>query len=168
MTRQTQNILYHLLPVVFWLLAIGGSISAYFLTSLRTELSPLTYFLPPFLVLVSATIIRHVQKHSDSSEQCFVMALLLGIAAYWLPTVVLLALPAWIYLYYRNVFSFRSLLASLIGFATIAIWIVVLNSVHFISYSVDFSLHLWGWLPTGLVFFAWLGTTIVQQILRVR
>ena len=165
MKRQAQARLYHLLPVAFWLLATGGIVvwAIYHL--------PFTidHYLPALLVLISASIIRRIPKHTDSSETCFVVALFLGVASYWLPSVVLMLLPAWAYLIYRNLFGWRPFLASLIGLATVAIWLAVLTYLLPQTFHLSpFTSHLSTWIPTAAVFLAWLGTTIVRQILRER
>lgn len=53
------------------------------------------------------------------------MTLLLGIASYWLPTLVLLLIPIVLALMYRNTFDGQSLLAILLGLATCVIYIGV-------------------------------------------
>ncbi|MBR2285512.1 MAG: hypothetical protein IJ900_03165, partial [Paludibacteraceae bacterium] len=126
MKRSTQNILYHTLPIVFWLLA--GLVCAlpwfFQLSTLHSQLSTFIY-LPALLALVSVMIVRHIPRHGDAIEPCFRIALLLGIAAYWLPSVVFLVLPIWVYLIYRNLFNLRAFTATLIGLATVAIWMMV-------------------------------------------
>ena len=165
MKRQTQTLLYHLLPVAFWLLAIGGIViwEIYHL--------PFTiyHFIPALAALLSVAIIRRIPRHTDSVQQCFQVAVLLGVASYWLPSVVLLVIPIWIYLIWQNLFNLRSFLATLIGLGLVAVWMVVLiillpETFHF----SPFTSHLSNWFPTGAVLLAWLGTTIVRQTLRVR
>lgn len=113
-------------------------------------------------------MIRRIPRHTESVEQCFVAALLLGIAAYWLPTVVFLLLPIWGYLIYQNIFSFRSFLASLLGLAVVAIWAAVLNQWGILSFTFNLAHNLCVWFPTAAVLLAWLFTVIARQILRVR
>jgi len=120
------------------------------------------------LALIGAWLIRRIKRHASSEEECFLVALLLGIGAYWLPSVVFLILPAWAYLFYKNIFSLRSFLASLIGFATVAIWLAVLSQLSIINYQLSIAHNVRAWIPTGAVLLAWLGTTIVRQTLRVR
>ena len=157
--------LYHLLPVVFWLLAIGGIV-------LWAFLSPQTFhwtsLLPALLAWLAVLIISRIKRHSNSVEECFQVALLLGIAAYWLPSVLSLLIAVWIYLIYQNLFSFRSFLASLIGLAVVAIWIIVLTQLSIINYPLSISYNLWAWIPTGATLLAWLASTIARQNLRVR
>ena len=132
---------------------------------------PLTTFIPALLVFPCALIICHLPRHADSREACFVCGLLLGIASYWLPTVLFLILPIWGYLYYRNLFSSRSLMATLIGLTTVAIWTSIFVYMGWIANPwADFfaSKNAWGWIPTGAVLLAYLSSTIVRQILRVR
>ena len=169
MKRQTQVILYHLLPVVFWLLAIGGTLAPYLFTPL-----PENYwwgYLVTAIVLIVIVIIGRIQRHTTSVEECFQMALLLGVASYWLPTVLFLTPVFWIYLYVQNIFSFRSFMATLIGFSVVAIWATAFIYLEWIanSWSSFFAIeNAWGWIPTGAILLAWLGSTIVRQTLRVR
>ena len=170
MKRSTQNILYHTLPIVFWLLA--GVVCA--LPWLLNHLSIINFqfstfnYLPAFMAWIGVMIVHHIPRHGNAVEPCFRMALLLGIAAYWLPSVLFLILPIWGYLFYRNLFNLRVLCATLIGIATIAIWVVVLYQLSIVNYQFSILSNLSAWLPTGAVLVAWLGSTIVRQTLRVR
>ena len=159
MKRQTQEILYHLLPIVFWLLATGGSVLFY---------REWQGYVVALLALISAWLIRRIKRHASSEEECFVVGILLGIAAYWLPSVIFLILPVWAYLIYQNLFSLRSFLASLIGFAVVAIWMAVLNFFQLSTFNFQLAHNVRAWIPTGAVLLAWLGYTIVRQTLRVR
>ena len=162
--------LYHLLPVVFWLLAIGGSCVP-LLPIFNFQFSITNYlygYLVAVLTLACIGIIGRIKRHTSSVEECFLVALLLGIAAYWLPTVLFLILPIWGYLIYQNLFSFRSFLASLIGLAVVAIWVLVLNYLSLFTFHFSLSHNLWAWIPTGSALIAWLASTIARQILRVR
>ena len=166
MKRRTQTILYHLLPPVFWLLAIGGTLLPVVWVTL-----PEGYwwgYLSAALTLICFFIISRIERHTRSVEQCFQVAVLLGIAAYWLPSIVFLIIPIWGYLYYMNIFEFRSILASLIGFACVAIWAVVGNYFSLFTFHFSLSYNLFAWIPTGAILLAWLGATIARQILRVR
>ena len=165
--------LYHLLPAVFWLLAIGGS--------LVPALLPFTFHLSPFnyysgywvaaIMLIIIVFIGNIKRHASSVEECFVMALLLGIASYWIPTVVFLTVPVWAYLIYRNLFSGRSLLATLLGYTLVAIWASIFVLFGWIANPWEhfFALeNALGWIPLGAILLAWLASTIVRQTLRVR
>ena len=120
------------------------------------------------LALISMYLITHIKRHASSVEECFEVGVLLSIAAYWLPSVLFLILPVWVYLIYKNLFSFRSFLASLIGCALVAIWIVVGNIFSIFNLQFSIANNLFAWLPAGSFLLAWLGTTIVQQTLRER
>jgi len=128
-------------------------------------------YLVAAIVLLVIVLIGHIQRHSSSVEQCFQMALLFGVASYWLPTVVFLTLPVWGYLIYKNLFSWRSILATLIGFSVVAIWatgFVLMGWItnpcaHFFAQE-----NALGWIPLGAILIAWLGSTIARNILRVR
>ena len=167
--------LYHLLPAVFWLLAIGGSLVPVILhiTHYTLHITPNYYYgyLVAAIVLVVILLVGRIKRHASSVEECFLMALLLGVASYWLPTVVFLTVPVWAYLIYRNIFSGRSILATILGYAVVAIWAAVFIAfgwivnpwAHFFA-----SENALGWIPLGAILLAWLASTIARQILRVR
>ena len=178
----TRKWLYHLLPVVFWLLAIGGSVLPLFLSNseavqqqsgLTTEWSVSTSgliagFLVAAIALLCIFIISRIKRHTNSIEECFQVALLLGIAAYWLPSVIFLIIPIWGYLIYQNLFSFRAFMASVIGFATIAIWYAVLYFFTPYTFHLILFYNLYAWIPTGAILFAWLASAIVRDKLQIR
>ena len=165
--------LYYLLPVAFWLLAIGGSLVP-LIPSFNFQLSTFNYYsgyLVAAIVLIIIVFIGKIKRHASSVEECFRMALLLGVASYWIPTVVFLVIPVWGYLIYQNLFSGRSLLATLLGYATVAIWATVFILLGWIAnpWANFFALeNALGWIPLGAILLAWLASTIVRQTLRVR
>lgn len=169
MKRQTQVILYHLLPAIFWLLAVGGAVLPMAFVSL-----PDNYwwgFAVTAIVLTCIVILGRIMRQTSTVEQCFQVAVLLGIASYWLPTVVFLIIPMAGYLYYRHLFDQHSFFAVLIGFGLVAIWAAVFIFFGWITNPwVAFwaTENAWGWIPTGAVLLAWLASTIVRQNLRVR
>ena len=164
MKRHTQIVLYHVLPVAFWLLAIGG-IVIWAMYHLPLAVS---HYIPALLAWISVSIIRHIPRHADSVEPCFQVALLLGIAAYWLPSILFLMIPIWGYLIYQNLFNLRAFSASLIGLALVVVWVILLN--YFSVIPVHFSLanNLSLWIPTGAILIAYLAATTARQTLRVR
>lgn len=129
------------------------------------------FFAPAVLSLLSVLIVSRIHRHASSAEECFLVALLLGIASYWLPTVLFLILPVWAYLIYRNLYSLRSFTATLLGLATVAIWAAVLVVFGAIGNPwADFfaTKNLWAWIPTGAVLIAFIASTIARQTLRER
>ena len=183
MKRHTQEILYHLLPALFWALAIGGSLTTYFiLPSLQGGDGGRLFlfgYLVTALVLFCIVIVGRIRRHTDSVEECFQVAVLLGIASYWLPTVLFLIPVFWGYLIYHNLFSSRSLLSTFLGLAFVAVWTAILyywplvfphSTFHFPLPWAEFFApkNAWGWIPTGAILIAWLASTIVRRILRVR
>ena len=163
--------LYHALPIAFWLLAAAGSALAWFLLPSREGKDAVRYVLPPLVVLVIMFFLSRIERHTSSVEESFGASVLLGVVSYWMPTVVFLLLPMWIYLLYRNVFSFRSLLATLLGSALVSVWAAVLVYMGWIDCPwTDFfaTKNLWAWIPTGSTIIAFLASTIAQRILRVR
>ena len=164
-----------MLPVVFWLLAAGGAlvpgILHFTLSSFPVPSAYYWGFLVATLVMIVILFIGRIQRHTSSVEECLWVGLIIGVASYWLPTVVFLILPIWVYLIYQNLFSFRSFLATLIGLAVVAIYFFVGLRLGWLTYSwtAFFSLDsLWGWIPTGAALIAWLTSTIARQTLRVR
>ena len=159
-----RKLLYHLLPVAFWLLAIGGIV----LGEIYNLQFTIYNYIPALLVLISTLIIRHISPHTDPIVQCFQVSLLLGLASYWLPSVLFLMIPVWVYLVYRRLFSLRAFSASLIGFACLAVWMVVLSFFQLSTFNFQLSTNLFAWIPIGSVLFAYTASTIARQILRVR
>ena len=159
-----RKLLYHLLPVVFWLLAIGGIV----LGEIYNLQFTIYNYIPALLVLISTLIIRHISPHTDPIVQCFQVSLLLGLASYWLPSVLFLMIPVWVYLVYRRLFSLRAFSASLIGFACLAVWMVVLSFFQLSTFNFQLSTNLFAWIPIGSVLFAYIASTIARQVLRVR
>ena len=166
--------LYHLLPVVFWLLAISGSVLPLLLAAPDSPFSSLPYrlgFVVALPALLVIAIMARIQRHSSSVEQCMHMGVLLGIASYAMPTVVFLTLPVWAYLIYRNLFNLRSFIATILGYALIAIWAAVFIALswignpwaHFLA-----SENALGWIPLGAILLAWLASAIARQQLRIR
>ena len=140
----------------------------------NSQLSTFNYysgFIVAALVLLVIVIIGRIERHGSSVEQCFQMALLFGVASYWLPTVVFLTLPVWGYLIFKNLFSWRSFLATLIGYAVVAIWAAGFMLMGWITNPwADFFAqeNALGWIPLGAILIAWLASTITRNILRVR
>jgi hypothetical protein len=106
-------------------------------------------------------IISRIRRRSSSVEQCFWVAILLGVASYWLPSVLFMVLPIWIYLIYKNQFGMQSFVASLLGIAFVAVWMAVLCQFSILK-------GLWAWIPVGAFIIAWFASTIARQNLRVR
>ena len=173
MTRQTQTILYHLLPVAFWLLATGGALLPFFIISSLSEAqqSIISYLLPSLFVLVAVLLLTHIPRHTSAVEPSFQVAVLLGVASYWLPTVALLVLPAWIYLAYRHLMETRVFLASLIGLALVAIWVAVFYYTGILKtppFMEGIGTGLYAWIPVGAFLVAFIASTIARHNLRVR
>lgn len=171
MRRHTQIVLYHLLPAVFWLLAIVGSILPIIL---RTPLSTLNYYygyLVTAIVLTCIVILGRIKRHESSVMPCFKVAILLGIASYWLPTVLFLTIPIWINLAHRRLFDMRAFMATIIGYALVAIWAIVIILIGWIAnpWAHFFAKeNAFGWIPLGAILLAWIMSTIARQNLRVR
>jgi hypothetical protein len=113
-------------------------------------------------------IISRIRRRSSSVEQCFWVAILLGVASYWLPSVLFMVLPIWIYLIYKNQFGMQSFVASLLGIAFVAVWMAVLCHFSILNYQFSILKGLWAWIPVGAFIIAWFASTIARQNLRVR
>ena len=165
MKRHVQNRLFHLLPVVFWLLAIGGSIVPFIL---HFSTDYLYGFLVAGIVLLCTWMLTRIKRHGSSLEECFIVSILLGIASYWLMTVIFLAVLAGLYLHSRNLLEWRGVMAMIVGFALVAIWAAVLDQTNLLPYSLSLTDHIDRWIPTGAVIFAWTAATIARRSLHVR
>ena len=151
---------------MFWLLAIGGSIVP-LLPVFDMPFSAMNYVVA-LIALICVGIIGRIRRHTSSVEECFQVALLLGIASYWLPSIVFLIVPIWGYLIYQNLFSMRSFFATLIGFAVVAIWMAVLAFLQLSTFNFQLSTNLYAWIPTGACLVAWLASTIARRVLQIR
>lgn len=171
MTYQTRTILRRTLPIVFWLLAVGGVIGVPYLIHWQAPANYWWGFAVTAIVLYCLVILSRIDRHVSSAEENFQVAVFLGVASYWLPTVVFMIIPFWIFVIYKNAFSFRAFLATLIGFALVALHAAILVWFGWIAlvwaefFSPD---RLWGWIPVVAVMLAWLASTIVRQTLRER
>ena len=177
MNRHKATILSRVLPIVLWTLAVAGSVGIPFLlNSLDLQFAGFNAnywwgFASTALVLFIIVILQRLDRHEIAIIDAYSSSLLLGIASYWVPTALYLIIPIMIFLIYRNHFNFRSLMAILIGFATVAIWAAVAIYMGWISntWAYFFAPELaWGWIPIGSILLAWLSSTIVRQSLRVR
>ena len=169
MRRQTQVILYNLLPATFWVLAIGCSFASFFIWDIPWR--GLWGYLTGLLLLIVVEKVRRIERHTSSEPECFLLALFLGIMSYQTPTVVFLVVPFWVYLYAHNLFPFRSFMATFLGYGAVAIWAAVFYYLGWIGnpwadfFATD---YLWGWIPLGSMIVAWVASTIARQNLRVR
>lgn len=194
MKRSTQTLLYHLLPVVFWLLAIGGSLVPLLISAVSGQLSEsdvannhvlsgLDFHLPfstfnyckgyivAAIVLLCIFIISRIRRHTDSVEECFLVAVLLGIASYWIPSVIFLTLPIIIWLYYHHLFELRGMVAIFIGYAFVAIWSAIFIWMGWLEnpWALFFDpVNLWAWIPAGAILLAWIASAIARTTLRLR
>lgn len=165
--------------MVFWLLAIGGSLLP--MLPLTGPLYPWQDYAGGYLVALDALVVifimARIPKHSSSEKECFLMGLLLGIAACWMPLIVLLTIPVWGWLIYRNLFTLRSFLATLIGYATVAVW---LFAIYLSPFSVASPLINSPFgaaslfinspfaIPVLSFLLAWLLSSIARRLLRER
>lgn len=178
MTYRTRMILYRLLPIVFWLLAISGGVIP--LVLYYTGVIPLSsvahrsYLFGIFgagVTIYLFSLMAHIPRHTSSVNECFKMALLLGMISYGMPTILFLTFPIWIYLIRQNVFSFRAFSSTILGYtilainAAVGVWLGWISNTWANFFAID---CLWGWIPVGSVIFGYLAATIARQTLRVR
>ena len=171
MTYNQRILLRRLLPAIFWLLALGGSIATPFIFRLSLPANYWWGFIPTAFVLLCIVIAQHIDRHEPYVSQMFQITVLLGIASYWLPTILFAIVPFYAYAIWKGKMNFRSFLAVLIAltmdalYATIFVYLGWIDNswVHF--FEPDYA---WGWIPVGAIFIAWLASTIVRQILRER
>lgn len=171
MTYQTRTILRRSLPIVFWLLAVGGCIAVPLAFRLSVPANYWYGFIVGALLLGAILILKKVDRHTPSAEEIFITSILLSIASYWAPTVLFLLLPAWIFLLIRNAFNHKSILATLLGSGFVAIYAAILIYVGWIDFPwADFFSpdYLWAWIPASAMLLAWTASTIARLSLRER
>ena len=175
MRRQTQIRLYYALPAVFWLLAVVGTLVPVILqiTNHKLQITNNYYwgYLVTAIVLTCIVILGRIKRHENAVEQCFQIAVLLGVASYWLPTVVFLTIPIHIYLINKHLFDLRSVVATLLGYVLVAIWAVLAVFIGWIAnpWAAFFAKeNALGWIPLGAILLAWMASTIARQNLHVR
>ena len=126
-------------------------------------------FVVSVLVLLGILRLGWIKRHESAVEPCFQVAVLFGIAAYWLPTVVFVTIPVWFYLFYRHMFDMRVFLATLLGYGMVAAWLLVLAYLFPDTFILSpFTSHLFLWIPAGSFLIAWLASAIARQNLRER
>ena len=128
----------------------------------------LSGYIVMLLALLAVHIVHRIPRREEPIEQSFQVAVLLGIASYWIPSVLFLILPIWVYLIYRNIFSLRCCIATLIGLALVAVWVLVLNYLSIFNFQFSIAHNLWAWIPVGAFLMAYIASTIARQNLRVR
>ena len=177
MTYSQRILLRRLLPVVFWLLALGGSIGVPFLLetfNLQLPTFNSNYwwgFLSAGIVILAIIVAGHFDRHEPNVSRLFQIAGLLGIASYWLPTVLFLIVPFIIYAIWKSAMSFKAFLAILIAWATEAVYAVIFIYLGWIHnpwahfFEPDFQ---WGWIPVAALSIALLASTIARLLLRER
>ena len=164
-------LLRRLLPAIFWLLALDGSIAPAFIFHLNLPANYWWGFVPTAFVLLCLVVAKHIDRHEPYVHQIFRIATLLGIASYWLPTILFAILPFYIYATWKGTMNFRAFIAILISLAMDALYSAIFIYLGWIDnpwmhfFEPDYA---WGWIPVGAIFIAWLASTIVRQLLRER
>lgn len=171
MTYNQRILLRRLLPVIFWLLAVGGSIAVPLIFHLNLPANYWWGLIATAFALLAIAVAKHIDRHASYVHQMFLISAILGIASYWLPTVLVLIIPFYIYASWKATMNFRAFLAILIAlsmdalYATIFIYLGWINNPWIHCFEPDYA---WGWIPLGAILIAWLASTIARQILRER
>ena len=171
MTYNPRILLRRLLPAIFWLLALGGSIAIPLIFRLHLPANYWWGFIPAACVLLCIVIAKHIDRHESYVRQMFQITAILGIVSYWLPTILFAILPFYIYAIWKGTMNFRAFLAILIALAMDALYAAIFIYLGWISntwlhfFEPDYA---WGWIPVGTVSVAWFASTIARQILRER
>lgn len=171
MTYNQRILLRRLLPAIFWLLAVSGIIAPPFIFHLNLPANYWWGWIPSVAVLICLIIAKHIDRHEPYVKQMFQITTILGIASYWLPTVLFLILPFYIFAIWKGTMNFRAFLAILIAlamdalYASIFIYLGWINNTWAHFFEPDFQ---WGWIPVGAIFVAWLASTIARLLLRER
>ncbi len=165
MTYRTRQILRTTLPIAIWLLAAVGIYCFYrFSPNPRWE-GALGLF------LITPLYQRAVARHATCAKESFIAALVIGIASYWIPTVILLTpLIGWRIASYYTV-QFKDVLAFLLGCATVAIYAVLFITLGWCRnrWACFFCPYLlWGWIPLLLVYFATKSAKIAHNWFKIR
>lgn len=113
------------------------------------------------VLLVFQNIDRH--QFRSAAEHTFLMTLLLSIASYWLPTVLLLLLPILFILILRNTFDSQALFAILIALVVVLIYA---GLAYWLGWIEPVWLHglEWGYLSRWLPVLA-VGSSAIVTIL---
>lgn len=120
------------------------------------------------ILLLVVSVYQHIDRHRIESvaEKTFMIAILLGVASYFLPSSILLIIPCVLLLMYRQSFDGQSLLAILIGFGVVAIyaaifiWLGWIDSVWFDFFSMQ---TLGRWLFPGTLLVAYIINAIAYS-----
>ena len=171
MTYNQRILLHRLLPVVYWLLALGGSIAVPLGFGLVVPSKYWWGFVPAIFVLMSLAVSKRIDRHEPYVEQMFQIAVFLGVASYWLPTVIVLVVPFTIFGIWKATWNFRAILAIIIALGLVALYAAIFLYFGWIentwvhAFEPDYA---WGWIPLGAIMVAWLATTITRAILKDR
>ncbi len=176
MTYNQRILLRRLLPAVFWLLALGGSIGIPFLLAYINQqpaANPNYWwgFLVAAFVLTAIIVAKRIDRHQTYVHQMFLIAALLGLASYWLPTIVTLILPFGIYAAWKATANFKAFLAIIIAFAMDTLYAAIFIYLGWINNVWEHILepdYQWGWIPVAAILTAWLASTIARLLLRER
>lgn len=76
------------------------------------------------LLLTCGYVFEHIDRHQIGfyAEYAFLMSILIGLASYWLPSVLLLILPLMVILAMRQTFDGQSFIAILMGLGLVALY----------------------------------------------
>ncbi len=157
--------------MVYWAVGIGGSIVPVFASDNGVPANYLWGYMVAALLQVPEMLVSRIHLHRASEEACFWLGLMSGIASYWMPTVLFMILPFWIYIISRNFFTLRCIVSTMVGvgivalYASLAIWQGWLTNVWVDFFALD---RLWGWIPVCVIGLSWGATLLTRHILYIR
>lgn len=171
MTYNQRILLRRLLPVAFWLLALGGTIALPLLIHANLSANYWLGFIPAAIMLIAIVIAKSIDRHESYVNRMFRITMWMGIASYWLPTILFLILVFWGYAIWKATASFKAFLAIIIAlamdaiYASIFIYLGWINNTWAHFFEPDLQ---WGWIPVAAIASAWLASTIARLLLRER
>lgn len=117
-----QNI-YKSLPVALPLLAGLLCLAVWLLAPADGRRALLWGLIPAALIGLAISVLFKVEKHQDAApSEAFLSSMLGGIASWWLPSVLFLVPFQYFFLAYRRALDARTVSASVMGFAVVALY----------------------------------------------
>lgn len=171
MNYKTRKTLTILLPIALILLAVGGLVGLRFGGILTTD-ALINGLVTSLVSWVSIFVVLGVDRHQVyASEEAFLSSLLIAAVSYLLPVIIGIQLALWVILILRNTFNARVFVASLLGYAALAIIYGPLVCLGLLdnNWVAPFeTTRLMPAIVVGLFWLSYILVTIVRQSLRVR
>ena len=171
MTYTTRKTLRTLLPIIILLSAIGVLVGLIVTRILQVEYL-IKGCVGSLFSFLSYTICLRVDRHKgNAAEEAFLAAFLIAIGSYAFPAILFFQVVLWGILIYRQAFDGRTFMASILGYAAVAIIAFALLRLGWIDnpWLTIFSSHeLMAGIVVGVFWGAWVLITIVRQTLHER